>query len=304
MKKEKSYKNVSGHSLDNLKHYHNEATNFFAAELMMLKEVIPKITDKRQVKATLLLMSCTQTGAALLQLANQTDSFTSEAIMLSRSFMEKITNFCYVSICDEKEYRAFLLHPIYKHYHNICSLKDEDLCLGTKSINKNLLLEKINERKTKQEKLKKDPIIKEALELFSETNPNKPWTKKTLNQRIKVIEKWGKLLDVFFTLSKLEYYSDASEALHGSLYGCSYSVGGFNPDFDLNKEGELDKKLYIDSACNLLRLGMLIHETFTLISYSADIKEIWEHSYNNRGEALNLHFHILEKKIPGLDKKK
>jgi hypothetical protein len=107
---------------------------------------------------------------------------------------------------------------------------------------------------------------------------------------------------VFFTLSKLQYYSDASEALHGSLYGCSYGVGAFDPEFEREKEGELDKKLYKDSACNLLHLGMLIHETFTLISYSADIKELWNHSYNNRGAALNLHFHILEKKIPGLDK--
>ena len=126
MEKKKSYKSISGHSLEDLKHYHREAKNFFAAELMMLKEVIPKITDERQTKAALLLISCTQTGAALLQLANQTDSFTTESIMLSRAFMEKITNFCYVSICDEKEYRAFILHPIYKHYHYVGSIKRKD----------------------------------------------------------------------------------------------------------------------------------------------------------------------------------
>lgn len=104
MGKEKLHKSVSGHSIEDLKHYHQEATKFFASELMMLKEAISKITDERQLKANLLLMSCTQTGAALLQLANQTDCFTTESIMLSRAFMEKITNFCYVSICDEKEY--------------------------------------------------------------------------------------------------------------------------------------------------------------------------------------------------------
>jgi hypothetical protein len=114
------------HSLDDLKRYHKEATQFFASELMLLKEAIPKITDDRLAKAAVLLISCGQTGAALLQLANQTDSFTSESMMLARSFMEKITNFCYVGICDEKEYRAFILHPIYKHYHNIASPKIED----------------------------------------------------------------------------------------------------------------------------------------------------------------------------------
>lgn len=304
MDNEKSHKSVFGHSLEDLKHFHQEASNFFASELMMLKEVIPKISDERQVKAALLLISCTQTGAALLQLANQTDTFTSESVMLSRAFMEKITNFCYVSICEEKEYRAFILHPIYKYYHSIGALKYDDLEFAKESgLNNGDFMDRLNERKNvrkrEQDNLKKRALVKEALEIFSETKPNLPWTRKPLNERIKTIEKWGKLMDVFFTLSKIEYYSDASESLHGSLYGCSYSVGGFDPDFEIENEDELDKKLYRDSASNLLSLGMLIQETFTLISYSADIKEIWNHSYKNRGMALNLHFHILERKIPG-----
>lgn len=97
------------HSLEDLKHFHIEATNFFGAELMMLKEVIPMIKNDRIAKAAVLLMSCGQTGAAILQLANQTDSFTRESAMLARAFMETITNFCYVGICDDKEYRAFIL---------------------------------------------------------------------------------------------------------------------------------------------------------------------------------------------------
>ena len=149
--------------------------------------------------------------------------------------------------------------------------------------------------KEKQEELKKIPIVKEALTIFSDTKPHLNWSKKKLNERIEAIQKWGKLLDVFFTISKIQYYSDASEALHGSLYGCTYGVGAFDPDFNREEENELDKKLYKESACVLLHLGMLIHETFTLISYSNDIKEIWDHSYKNRGRALNLLFHILEK---------
>lgn len=303
MKKKKSNNSVSGHSLEDLKHFHQEASNFFASELMMLKEVIPKISDERQAKAALLLISCTQTGAALLQLANQTNTFTSESVMLSRAFMEKITNFCYVSICEEKEYRAFILHPIYKYYHSIGALKYDDLEFAWESgLNNGDFMDRLNEQKNRrlreQDNLKKSALVKEALEIFSETKPNLPWTRKSLNERIKTIEKWGKLMDVFFTLSKIEYYSDASESLHGSLYGCSYGVGGFDPDFEIENEEEIDKKLFKDSACNLLSLGMLIHETFTLISYSADIKEIWNHSFKNRGMALNLHFHILERKIP------
>ncbi|HMJ47474.1 MAG TPA: hypothetical protein VK498_09095 [Ferruginibacter sp.] len=292
------------HSLDDLKKYHTEAINFFNAELFLLKEVMPKITDKRIGKASMLLVSCSQTGTALIQLANQIDFFRNESVMLSRAFMEKITNFCYVGICDEKEFRAFTLHPAYKHYHNVMLPKmEDDIEFTTAEEYAEAANKKYHERKEKQEKLKKIPIVQEALTIFSETKTNLNWTKKTLNDRIEAIQKWGKLLDVFFTINKIQYYSDASETLHGSLYGCTYNAGVFNPDFDHTKENELEKKLYKDNTCILLHLGMLIHESFTLISYSNDIQLIWDNSYRNRNQALNLLYHVLGKKIPGLKEK-
>lgn len=280
------------HSLDDLKKYHNEAVQFFGSELILMKEAIPKIVDDRLAKAAVLLISCGQTGAALLQLAIQINRFSNESVMLARSFMERITNFCYVGICDEKEFRAFILHPIYKHYHNVGSPRIED--------DLDLIYENIAKRKEMQDNLKKVPIIQEALSVFSETNNRLNWTRKTLDQKIALIAEWGKLLDVFFTINKLQYYSDASEALHGSLYGCTYDIGVFDPYFDNAKKEELDKNLYKSSTCILLHLGMLIHESFTLISYSNDIKEIWDHSYQNRNLALNLLFQVLEKKHKSL----
>jgi hypothetical protein len=291
------------HSLDDLKRYHNEATQFFASELMLLKEAIPNISDERLGKASMLLISAGQTGAALLQLANQTDTHTGESVMLARAFMEKITNFCYVGICDEKEYQAFLLHPIYKHYHNVGFPKMED-SLGFTSpeeymdlVNRNLAA-----RKSKQDKLKEIPIVQEALTAFSDTKTHLNWTKKTMGQRIDAIAKWGKLMDVFFSINKIQYYSDASETLHGSLYGCTYQLGIFDPEFDYTNEEELSKRLYKDSTCILLHLGMLIHESFTLISYANDIKDIWQPSYNNRRMALNLLFHVLGRTLNSIEK--
>lgn len=276
------------HSLENLKHYHNEAIQFFGSELMLLKEAISKITDDRISKTATLLISGGQTGAAFLQLASQVECFTSESVMLARSFMETVTNFCYASICDEKEYRAFILHPIYKYYFNVGrNLMDEINDYDT-------YLEHADAIKRKREKLKEIPIVQEALAMFSETKPNLTWTKKSLNERIKALEKWGKFLDPFFSLAKIQYYSDASEALHGSLYGCTYDVSVFDPDFDHTNEEKLSKKLYKDNACMILYLGTLIHESLTLISYSNDISGIWEYSYKNRGLALNLLTHIQE----------
>ncbi len=280
---------MSTHSIEDLKRFHKLATLFFEAELTLLKEVLPKIVDDRLGKCAVVISSSLQTGAALLQLTNKVDYYTNESVMIARAFIEKVTNFCYASICDEKEYRAFILHPIYKNYHSAGTTTREDNLDDISKIR--------TERKEKQEKLKEFDIVKEALMIFSEKNPNLNWTKKTLSQRIEVIREKGKILDVFFSLSKFQYYSDASEILHGSLYGCTYNFGIFDPDFDKNKIEELDVKLYKDSTCMLIDLGTLIHESLTLISYSTKIEEIWEHSYHNRGKALNLKFHVLERMI-------
>jgi hypothetical protein len=280
----------TNYSLDDLKRYHTEAMRFFAAELALLKDVIPLIKDDRLGKAASLLISSGQTGAALLQLSAQTDTFTGEALMLARSFMEKATNFCYASICDEKEYRRFLLHPVYKHFHNVGSpTMEEDVKMWA---------ENADARKKKQEDLKKLPIVQEALALFSETNSRMNWSRKNLGGKIDAIVEWGKLLDVFFTLNKLEYYSDASEALHGSLYGSTFHLGMFESGFYPLDAEVLAKRLHKDSACVLLHQGMLVHECFTLISYTEDIREIWDYSYKNRGNALSLLFHILSKRSP------
>lgn len=276
------------HSLENLKHYHNEAIQFFGAELILLQEVIPKITDKRIAKTATLLISGKQTGAALIQLATQVECFSSEVTMLARSFMETVTNFCYASICDEKEYRAFILHPVYKYYFKVgIHLMDEMKDYETYRDHADAIVKKRKE-------LKEIPVVQEALTIFSETKPNLSWSKKSLNERIKVLEEWGKFLDVFFSLNKIQYYSDASEALHGSLYGCTYDIGVFDPEFDHTNKEELYKKLYKDEACMILYLGTLIHESLTLIKYSNDISDIWDYSYKNRGLALNLLSHIQE----------
>lgn len=274
------------HSLENLKSYHLEAIRFFEAELMLLKEAIPKITDNRISKTATLLMSGGQTGVAFLQLVSQVENFTSESVMLARAFMETITNFCYASICDEKEFRAFVLHPIYKYYFKVSSYSMEEANSYTN------YEEHTEAIRQKRKELKQIPIVQEALAMFSETKPNLKWTKKNLNERIEALEKWGKFLDVFFSLNRIQYYSDASELLHGSLYGCTYELGVFDPAFDPTNEEKLSKQLYKDSACMIIHLGILIHESLTLIKYTNDISEIWEYSYKNRGYALNLLTHI------------
>ncbi|MBN8837196.1 MAG: hypothetical protein J0I09_08055 [Sphingobacteriia bacterium] len=282
------------HSLKDLRQYHREASNFFAAELTMLKEVLPLITDEKQAKISILLMSAGQTGAALLQLASQTDVFTDESTMLARSFIEKLTNFCYLCVCDEQEYKRFLLHPIYKQYHLTGNINWEDNIENYNAY--------IKEKENEQKRLKQIPLVQEALALFSETKSNLNWTKKTISERIKALQDWGKMLDVFFFINKDYLYSKASEALHGSLFGCGYELGFDHYKYNESDPEYIDKKLYRQSTSLLIHLGFLIHETFTVLQYTNAITELWDYSYENRNNAFGLLYHVLEKKMPGKKK--
>ena len=272
------------HSLKDRQQFHHEAMHFFASQLALLKDVVPMVKSDRLAKAAMLLINCGSTGAAILQLTSQVNFYSNEVMMLARSFMETTINFCYVVLCDESEYRAFLLHPVYKSYHNVGKQKMEEYF-------KNDYNEK--KLKEKQEKLGDFPIVQEALAMFSETKSNLNWSRKKLDEKIEIIKERGKLMDVFFTISKARYYSNASEILHGSLYGSAMGIGFFERGFDYNDGEKINKRSYKENTIVLLHLGMLVHEIFSVISHTEDIEELWRNSYNNRNLALNLLFNSL-----------
>lgn len=135
--------------------------------------------------------------------------------------------------------------------------------------------------------------IQEALSLFSETNPSLNWSKKSLIQKIDIIRESGKVLDTFFTLSQMRYYSNSSESLHGSLYGSTLDIGFFEQGFDHTDTQKINDRSYRENTTVLFHLGTLIHEVFTAISHKDDIQELWNHSYKNRNMGFNLLLHSL-----------
>ena len=133
------------------------------------------------------------------------------------------------------------------------------------------------------------------MSLFSEKNPNMNWSKKTLDQRISIIQDRAKIFGCFFAILKFQYYSDASELLHGSLYGYLNNYGTFDPNLDISKDEEYSKKSYKNNTVILLHLGFLLHDVMTLISHSTNIKQLWEHSNKNMGFASQLLTLVLER---------
>jgi hypothetical protein len=68
-------------------------------------------------------------------------------------------------------------------------------------------------------------------------------------------------------------YEDASEAVHGTLYGCSFQGGFYNPNFDHTNPVEAHKNLQKYTTMLLWDLVLLFHQAILLTSERNNIDE-------------------------------
>ncbi|HEB13488.1 MAG TPA: hypothetical protein ENI13_00735, partial [candidate division CPR3 bacterium] len=182
--------------------------DFLLAESNLIKGVFSQKLDSKAEQIKVVLASCCNTATAIAKLCKNSEYFYAEAIVLARAFIEKIINFCYLLICDEEEFNKFLKHTVQKSYRKL----DRSTQVGTL---------KLGMKFQGKIDIDSNPLLKEALEEFtSEKGKEKTrWTTKNLEKRIEIIFQRTSLNIGIFMLNTLSIYEDASETLHGTLYG-------------------------------------------------------------------------------------
>jgi len=233
--------------LEKSKFYLEELRKFFWCQLTILKGLFKCKLKGRAEEVKIVLGSTCCTGWAIYELGRDYERYYAEMMMLARSFIEKIINFCYVMVCDETEYKKFLLHPLYRAYHQMEKSKHAgDVKLSIKFLGRHFI--------------KNNPKVSEALRLFSENNPRLNWSDKNLDQKVAIIKEKTNINIGIFLMNTLTIYSNASEALHGSLYGCSFHTGAYDPSVDISNEKEMEINLIKNTALLYAQLGFMIHE--------------------------------------------
>ncbi len=251
-----------------------ELRKYFLAQLTLLKGVCQSELQGKVFESKIVIASSCSTGTAIYKIGGSPEYFYSEMMMLARSFIEKLTNFCYLQVCGDEEYEKFFLHPYYKAFHN------SDRSKFTES-------NSINLKYTGKEKLKENKKIKRALEVFSETDYTKNWSNLNIDKKVAFIAKNTKIKTEFFLLNTLSIYSNASEALHGSLYGCALATGAYTPGVDAKKKDEVEVNLQKNTALIYVQLGSIINEVLNLISLNGN-KTFSEGSRKNQEVALSI----------------
>lgn len=221
-----------------------------------------KTLDKRNSDIIVLLGSSCQTASAIAKLSEHPDMFLGECYILARAFLEKIINYCYLLVCEGDEYQRFFKYTIQKSFRKL----DREITIDE---------HEIQLKYTGIHHFDSNPILKDAISAFTSKAgiEQKSWTTKILKKRISTILKNSKLEPAIFMTNVLSIYEDASEAVHGSLYGCTFQGGFYYPNFNHTNLAEGNKNLQKCTAFLLWGLVLLFHQTILLISENNQIDE-------------------------------
>ena len=188
-------------------------------QMSIIKSSISSIQDERAKEINILLISCLSTGSAILHLCDRQELFFNEAIMLFRVLVEKCTNYAYLTFCDEQEYQNYHRYAQYVSYSALeKSFEFEDGSILKIAHTGKEFLDKELDSNTELEDLAED------LARFRKQRKRDWTTVSSPKSRIKAIYQKYKKLGQLLGLMYASYEQQASEAIHGTLYGTMHHL--------------------------------------------------------------------------------
>jgi hypothetical protein len=195
----------------------NQANNILGSLIEQRSHFTEK--DKQLIQT---LATCCNTGEAISKLL-ESDTTLSEGYMLMRVLLEKLVNYHYLRCSNDSELKRFQEYPYYRYYHSL-----------RHRVSGHTMKLVIDNPKAKMKKLQAVPPFNEALKTFSASNWKLQWSDKSFNQRVKFICEHEPTLEPALVLSQMLTYTDASEMLHGTLWGILLLSGAFNAEYFKN----------------------------------------------------------------------
>ena len=165
-----------------------------------------------------------------------------QAYIISRALLERLTNFCFLQLCTDTEFDDYLDYTLNKVGRRL----DRSIEAGGQMKARIAL---------RGGAIALPPDIAAAVAKFtSERGREKTrWTTVSLADRAAVIE--AKLGGTGLFMSLLTIYADASEALHGTLYGAVFHLGAYDVGAVPSNQESLDRHRHTTISCLYLMAG-------------------------------------------------
>lgn len=234
--------------------------SFLDQQIRRCIQLTPSVQDSKlpRVSRLFAIFSAIIEDAISIRLLGS-DARTNQAYIIARALLERVTNFCFLQLCAEAEFNDYLDYTLNKAGRSL----DRSIATGGE----------LKARITLQNgAFELSPEIAAAVAKFtSERGREKTrWTNVSLPDRVAVLEEKLKRTGLFMSL--LTIYADASEALHGTLYGAVFHLGAYNVGSEPTDQVSLDRHRHATLSCLYLMTGGAID---TLISLLDSIGETY-----------------------------
>lgn len=180
------------------------------------------------------------------------DGRTNQAYIIARALLERIANFCFLQLCTEEEFSDYLDYSLNKAGRRL----DRSIEAGGK----------VQARISLHEgDFVLPPELAAAISKFTSDRGREKtrWTNVSLPERVAVIE--AKVGQTGLFVSLLTIYADASEALHGTLYGSVFHLGAYDAGAVPTDQASLDRYRHTTLSCLYLMTGGSIGTLLTVL---------------------------------------
>jgi len=252
----------------------NQVFQYYIKQSDLLQELYKYQFDKLEAEPNervdslyLLLFSMHDTAEAVgILIANQK---INEAYMMARALLERIINYIFLLYCDEEDYKKYLSYTKQKSYRNL-----------KKNVKAGKLLAEL--KWTRKLTLENDPDLQRAINLFTSKRGKTitRWRGKSLPEMLNVLSQETDIDIKPLMLGLLAIYDDASEALHGTLYGTIFQIGLFTRG-DIGTKSQIMSSVHGQLSMLFLALGTCIDSLTVAVDKLFPIKAIREKSKEN-----------------------
>jgi Family of unknown function (DUF5677) len=223
-----------------------QISSFVQVESLLRDSPLPRVARIHPV-----LVSIIEDAISIRLLGDA--SRLNQAYVLSRALLERVTNFCFLQLCTDEEFRDFIDYSL-----NKAGRRTDRSIEANGQVRARIAL--------KDGALELPPEIRAAVAKFtSERGREKTrWTNVSLPERAAVIE--AKLGRSGLFIALLTIYADASEALHGTLYGALFHLGAYDFGSVPHDQEGLDRHRYSTLSCLYLMSGGAMDTLLCLLS--------------------------------------
>jgi hypothetical protein len=168
--------------------------------------------------------------------------FPNQSYMVYRAVLEKMVTLLYLQVASEQVFNDYMQYPLHKSFRKT----QRDVRVQSKH-------GEVGYRSGTKVDLTQFPQMENAVKRFTAPSgkPHTHWDNTSLDKKVAEIKKSGLIDTAVLELLIAHIYDDASEAIHGTLYGCAFHLDIFEfvdaskPEPDWNER--LGERLFTSS---------------------------------------------------------